>query len=272
MIRQPLSPVAPPESQYRDSGRLAARARLHTRYGTGGWFDWVADRLGLAGGAHVLDIGCGAGWFWAQAAARLPDGVSLTVADRSEGMVDEAVRRLSANAHFAGVDGHVADAVALPFADCSFDAVVAMHILHHVPEPGRAIDEMARVLRPEGQVIVTANRIGNLGTLFELASRAFGGPATDPAAAALSLDQAAALLGNRFDRVDLVRFDDVYAISDPEDVFAYLTSMSPGGDAAPEDRITLRRLTGQTIERGGGTLEARRETGLAVARGLAIGR
>ena len=272
MTRQALSPVAPPASQYRDSARLAARARLHTRYGTGGWFDWVADRLGLAAGARVLDIGCGAGWFWTQAAARLPDRLELTVADRSEGMVAEAVRRISSCAHYARVDGQVADAVALPFADRSFDAVVAMHMLYHVPEPDRAIDELARVLRPGGWAIVTANRLGNLGALFELASGAFGGPATDPAAAALALDEAAILLGNRFDRVDLARFDDVYAISDPEDVFAYLTSMPPGIDAAEQDRNTLRRLVERAIARHGGTLEARREAGLAVARGIAAGR
>ncbi len=266
-----MSVVAPPASQYRDSARLAARARLHARYSTIDWFDWVADRLHLADGAHVLDIGCGAGWFWAQAAARLPAGLSLTVIDRSVGMVAEAVGRLSALGRYPRVDGRVADAVALPFSAGSFDAVIAMHVLYHVPDPGRAVDEMARVLRPGGRAVVTTNGHDNLGAVFDLASRAFGGPAVDPAADVLGVDQAASLLGRRFARVDLARFEDVYAISDPEDVFAYLTSMPPGIDAGRERKEALRRLIDQDFAVASGTLEARRQAGLVVARGVVDG-
>lgn len=266
-----MSAAAPLDSQYRDSARLAVRARLHARYSTIDWFDWVADRLHLAEGARVLDIGCGAGWFWAQAAPRLPAGLALTVADQSAGMVAEAVQRLSSIDRYVRVEGRVADAAVLPFAAASFDAVIAMHVLHHVPEPARAVDEMARVLRPGGRVVATTNDPDNLGSVFDLASRAFGGPATDPAADVLGIDAAVGLLGNRFARVDLARFEDLYAISDPEDVFAYLTSLPPGLDAPAAQREALRRLIAEDFAAAGGTLQARRQAGLVVARGLIAG-
>ena len=267
MTRQALSPAAPLASQYRDSAKLAARARLHTRYGTGGWFDWVADRLGVAAGARVLDIGCGVGWFWTQAATRLPDGLELTVADCSEGMVGEAARRTTACGRFAQVDGRVADAMALPFAEDSFDLVVAMHVLHHVPDPDRAIREMRRVLRPSGLAVVTTSGRDNLASLFRLGGEAFGGPALDPAAAVFGLEQASKALGACFERIDVARFEDVYAVSDPDDILAYLTSLPPGIDASEKELATLQRLISLAFVAGNGVLRVRREAGLLAARG-----
>jgi ubiquinone/menaquinone biosynthesis C-methylase UbiE len=47
-----------------------------------------------------------------------------------------------------------ADAKALPFADGSFGAVISNSIVHHIPEPGRVLAEMVRVLRPGGVLFV----------------------------------------------------------------------------------------------------------------------
>lgn len=253
-------------SQYRDSSNLAARGRLHARYGTVNWFTWVAERLGLESGMSVLDIGCGAGWFWTRAATRLPDNLKLMLIDRSAGMVAEAYGRISSHGRFEAVDALIADATALPFADSSFDAVLAMHVLYHVPDPMDAVREMARVLRPDGMAIVTTNGRRNLGALFELGARAFGGPSADPAAAVVGIDAAIALMGGCFERVDLTRFNDVYVISDPNDVFAYLTSMPPGIDAGMESRNALRRLIEQAFEANAGTLNVRREGGILIAK------
>lgn len=81
--------------QYGDSRKLAARARLHSQYSVAetDWFFWVAGQLPLRTGDHVLDIGCGPGWFWAAAVDQLPQALALTLADLSPGMVDEALRR-----------------------------------------------------------------------------------------------------------------------------------------------------------------------------------
>ena len=254
------------QSQYQDSSNLAARGRLHARYGTVNWFTWVADRLGLESGMRVLDIGCGAGWLWNRAASRLPNDLKLMLVDRSAGMVAEAYGRTSSHGRFEAVDALIADATALPFADSSFDTVVAMHMLYHVPDPMDAVREMARVLRPDGRAIVTTNGRRNLGAMFELGARAFGGPSADPAAAVFGVDAAKAMMGGCFERVDLARFKDVYVISDPNDVFAYITSMPPGIDAGMESRNALRQLIEQAFEANAGTLKVEREGGMLIAR------
>ena len=54
------------------------------------------------------------------------------------------------------------DVLALPFRDCAFDTALCNQVLEHVPEPRMAMDELARVLRPGGYLIVTAPHIWGL--------------------------------------------------------------------------------------------------------------
>ncbi|MCU1496674.1 MAG: SAM-dependent methyltransferase [Acidimicrobiales bacterium] len=97
----------------------------------------------LAGYDRVLDVGTGEGQV-----ARLATGggASLVVGiDPTANQVVEAARR-AGGPHYArsGAD-------ALPFADASFDAVVACLVFEHIEAVDEAIDEVARVLRPGGR-------------------------------------------------------------------------------------------------------------------------
>lgn len=97
----------------------------------------------------VADIGAGTGFL----AAGLAPLVRLVhVVDASPEML--AVARQNLNA-FANVEYHQADGLSLPFADASLDAVFANMYLHHIPQPGDAIREMLRVLRPGGRLVIT---------------------------------------------------------------------------------------------------------------------
>lgn len=144
------------DAQYRTSANLSRRADLFKRFGTGGWQAWVFDHLlaaGLPGAARIADIGGGPGWLWQQNAARIPAGWLVTHTDLSPGMVAEA----RANIARPGSAFDVVDAQHLPFADASLDAVVANHMLYHVPDRARTISEFARVLKPRGQLFATTN-------------------------------------------------------------------------------------------------------------------
>ena len=65
----------------------------------------------------MLEVGCGAGWMWAEAAARLPGDLDLTLTDVSPGMVDEAVERVGSLGRYLRTTGRVADVQDLPFRD-----------------------------------------------------------------------------------------------------------------------------------------------------------
>ena len=70
------------------------------------------------------------------------------------------------------------DAGRLPFADAAFDAVVSTEAFHWFPDPGRALAEFRRVLRPAGRLLLALvnPRFAATGRIVELASRVVGQP------------------------------------------------------------------------------------------------
>lgn len=250
---------------YGDSRKLAARARIHDyTIAPTPWFSWVARQLPVEAGDRVLDIGCGPGWFWGAAAKVLPADLHLTLADLSPGMVTEAVGRCAA-LPFAAVDGRTADAAALPFADAAFDAVVAMHMLYHVPDPAAAIAEMARVLKPGGVLAVTTNGADNMRELYAPLA-VLGVAPVEPVAAAFGYDIAERAMRQAFGTVTIVDFPAQMRVTDSEDVFLMLTSFPPGDGADAAGLAALRNAIEAAFAAGGGVLEVRRQTGLFLGR------
>jgi ubiquinone/menaquinone biosynthesis C-methylase UbiE len=252
--------------QYSDSQKLAARARINSKYTVAeiGWFPWVAGQLPLRSGDCILDIGCGPGWFWAATAKGLPEGLDLTLADLSPGMVEEAVERCRA-LPLGAVHGQKAEASALPFEDNSFDGVIAMHMLYHLPDPAKGIAEMYRVLKPGGFLAVTTNGSGNMRRMYELTT-VFGSPPSDPAAAAFGFDTADRLMRSQFGNVTMERHPARLRITEPEDVFLALTSYPPGDGASESQLAEFRYAIARIFEQGNGVLEVEKESGLFLSR------
>jgi ubiquinone/menaquinone biosynthesis C-methylase UbiE len=157
--------------QYRDPTNLTARMALHARFSTNpqGWQQWVFDQLPWAPATHILELGCGPGRLWAENAARIPPGWALTLSDFSPGMLHEARRNLTAQGQAARFVA--ADAQALPFADAAFDAVIANHMLYHVPDRARALAEIHRILRPGGAFVAATNGVAHLREMRDLLNR-----------------------------------------------------------------------------------------------------
>jgi SAM-dependent methyltransferase len=119
------------------------------------------DRLGLAAGDRVLDLGCGAGRHAFEMYRRGGDVIAFDQdADELAGVRDlfAAMRDEGEVPDGAEADVKQGDALSLPFADGEFDRVVAAEVLEHIPDDGSAIAELVRVLRPGGTVAVTVPR------------------------------------------------------------------------------------------------------------------
>src|SRR6478752_2390710 len=86
------------------------------------------ELAGLSAGQRALDVGCGPGALTARLAARL--GV-----DAVAGVDPSASFVAAARARLPGLDVREAKAEALPFADCSFDAVLAQLVVHFMDDP-----------------------------------------------------------------------------------------------------------------------------------------
>ncbi|MCU0605770.1 MAG: class I SAM-dependent methyltransferase [Desulfobacterales bacterium] len=120
-------------------------------------------RIDINPGSRVLDVGCGSGRHTA-AAYRLP-GARVLGVDVAADDLSAARERLQLHdrlgAHGGGRwDLCAADACRLPFADSSFDLVICAEVLEHVRSHGRVLSEIARVLRPGGDLAVSVPRYG----------------------------------------------------------------------------------------------------------------
>ena len=115
-------------------------------------------RLPLRRGQHVLDLGCGGGRHAFEVYRRGANVVAFDL-DPAELAPVRDMFAAMAEAGEAGRQARAAaisgDATAMPFGDGTFDRVIASEVLEHIPDDQRAMNELARVLRPGGLAAVT---------------------------------------------------------------------------------------------------------------------
>lgn len=129
-----------------------AAARLEAMYATpeaDAQRDAIRELLGVRPGEAVLDIGVGPGMLASEMAAI---GAKVVGVDVSDAMLALARRRFAFDG--VAVELVVGDCTALPFADGSFDVVVAIQVLEYVDDVGAALREAARILRRGGRLLI----------------------------------------------------------------------------------------------------------------------
>lgn len=108
--------------------------------------------LDIAAGDRVLDVGCGSGVVTREIARRVGSRGLAVGLDPSPALL-AAARELAEKAGFADrMEFREGDALRLPAPDRSFDVVVSVTVLSHVPKGEDAIPEFVRVLRPGGRL------------------------------------------------------------------------------------------------------------------------
>ena len=228
-----LTPVAPfafndrhvlAGAAYRDGSRLAARQNL---------FTWANPRHDLPaiiaaalrdhfGGRQkftLVDVGAGNGTYTRHLRNAFPDA-RIAALDISPGIL-------------AGLEPPtlVADAAALPFADSSIDAVLALHMLYHLRDPDTGLSELARVLAPDGVAYISTNHSRDKEQLDQLWSRAAAdvlgvtsGPQRISLSSHFSLDTAADRMEAHFETVLTTDINSRIEIHHADPVIAHLAS------------------------------------------------
>ena len=123
-------------------------AGIYDRLETRSFQQWRTVLWERVQGPRVLEIGVGTG-------KNMPfyqKGWQITALDLSPRMLEQAKRR--AEREHLEVDLLLGDAQALPFADASFDTVIATFVFCSVPDPVQGLREAARVLAPLGQLLL----------------------------------------------------------------------------------------------------------------------
>ncbi len=107
-----------------------------------------------AGNLKVLDVGCGTGTLAMRYLIGNPAVAHVTGLDMSGEMLAVAQKKKQSASPAMPVDFIQGDAEHLPFESNQFDLVTCCNSFHHYPHPQQSVNEMARVLRPGGRVIL----------------------------------------------------------------------------------------------------------------------
>jgi ubiquinone/menaquinone biosynthesis C-methylase UbiE len=210
---------------YATDEHLLVRYRTHELYSQPpiDFPKWVIETFQWRGDEWVLDLGAGPGLYFNLIREHTPQG-HLVAGDLSWGMARQA-----RNTHNSVLN---LDAEELPFADGTFDVVLANHMLYHVSDIEHTLDEIQRTLRPDGCVVAATNSADTMPEFDTLARRActlLGYPKQrfKPAHVKFSLENGPVLLAHYFRAVARYDFPSAFHFTEVEPVMAYLNSLQP---------------------------------------------
>ncbi len=249
--------------QYRVSSNLDTRIALHERFSTNpqGWFDWVFDTLAeLPQQAQVLELGCGQGNLWRTNLARIPDGWIITLSDLSEGMLQAAWRNLVAHASGRAFKYKQIDAQSIPYPDESFEIVIANHMLYHVHERAKALQEIRRVLTPGGWLAATTVGENHIRELDGWTRQVYQGKRVRPSST-FTLENGLEQLKTVFPQVQIRNYSNELRITEVAPLIAYIRSNGPSDQLIEPAVKTLKQsLEAELLEKA--ALKVTIDTGL----------
>ena len=249
--------------QYQDASNLDARVRLHQRFSVNkyGWHPWVFDHFDLPPRCRILELGCGPGYLWLDNLDRIPAGWEITLSDFSAGMLEQTRQHLKSRRQF---EYKVIDAQSIPFENEHFDAVIANHMLYHVPDRPAALAEIRHVLKPAG--IFYASTVGDRH-LIEIGDliRKFDAELTSWGRVADSfiLENGMAQLSRWFTKIKLYRYEDTLEVTEAAPLVDYILS---GWAHIPVERQDqFREFVAREMESRGGVFHITKDSGLFVS-------
>lgn len=252
-------------SQYKDATNLNARIDLHRLFSVNkyGWHRWVFDRFQIGENGRVLELGCGPGSLWLSNRQRIPENWQITLSDFSSGMLQEARQKLG-EARFAY---QIVDAQAIPFADEGLDAVIANHMLYHVPDLPCALAEIKRVLKPGGHFYATTVGLAHMRELDDLIMKTWPGVrwgGLGNVTAAFVLENGQSLLAPFFKKVELQLYEDELRVTEAEPLIDYALSGTLRSRLSVEQQNVFREVVQQVLATQG-AIRITKASGIFVA-------
>lgn len=249
--------------QYQDDSNLGARINLHKQFSTNldSWFGWVFDIFDLPAICRILEVGCGPGDLWLENINRIPKRWEIILTDFSPGMVQRAKQTLSEQSQ--AFRWSIVDAQEIPFPDQHFDAVIANHMLYHVPDRQKALRELRRVLKKNGRLYAATVGERHMQELAALVAR------FDPSLAKkhdqvkneFTLESGRAQLAKHFGNLKIHRQENNLRVDQAEPLVDYVLSGFRLG-VVRERRPMFKKFVEREITRQGGSIWIGKDNGL----------
>ncbi len=241
------------KAQYQNATNISARIRLHKLYTTNqqGWFPWVFEQCHIADHMHVLELGCGNGALWKENFSKIPKHCSILLNDISEGMLRDTRReihlleqqRLTASkAEHTSASGNSTNSMivtddmrftfeafdchTIPYADNSFDLVIANHVLFYCNDLNIVLEEVRRVLKPDGHFVCSTYGASHMQEITHLVQD-FNPQITlsaDHLYERFGLENGASLLAPYFSSIDMKCYEDGLFVTESEPLIEYILS------------------------------------------------
>lgn len=214
------------KNQYQDASNISARINLHSLYSQNreGWFPWVFRQCEIQNGMRILELGCGDGTLWAENLVQLPNKISVTLSDISEGMLRDARRAVgSCDSRFSY---EVFDCHRIPHREESFDLVIANHVLFYCEDIGKVCLEVQRVLKPGGHFVCSTYGSRHMREVSQLVQD-FDERivlSADKLYERFGRDNGHEILAPFFDRIVWKPYEDFLLVPDAEPLISYILS------------------------------------------------
>lgn len=238
--------------QYKDSANLDARVAIHQHFSTNpyGWFNWVFDKLlTLPEDTKILELGCGHGLLWKENASRIPAGWSITLSDFSPGMLDAAWRNLVVTGR--AFQFKEIDAQSIPFEDATFDAVIANFMLYHVPDRPKALQEIKRVLKPDGTLIAATVGDKHMKEMMDYLQQVHVDNIWKSYAISFTLENGLEQLESVFATISLSRYEDGLNVTEVEPIMAYIRSSMRATELSEDELVKVQTTLEEELKEKG---------------------
>lgn len=249
------------ERQYQTSKNLNARISIHDKYSVNkqGFGNWITSQYEIEEGMAVLELGCGTGSMWMGKGELIRKCGKLILSDFSEGMLEQTRKTLQG---YEGIDYQVIDVQKIPYADETFDVVIANMMLYHVPDLSKGLSEIRRVLKKGGKFYcATYGENGIMEYIYGLFENRMA--KADPNYS-FTLQNGAKKLSAYFEEVIRHDYKDALEVTDLNDMADYVYSLTGMSDLQklPREEL-LKVLEANTVD---GVLRVPKEYGMFVAR------
>ena len=227
------------KSQYLNDSNISARIRLHSEYSKNkeGWFPWLLRESLLHYMAstnlsacnltlNILDLGCGNGALWSENVQMLKafPKLHITLSDISEGIIRDLKRSFANEHHQFAFDTF--DCHAIPYPDNHFDIIYANHVLFYCKDIPTVLQEVSRVLKPNGLFCCSTYSSSHMREVTELV-QGFDSRivlSSDNLFDIFGLENGQQILRQEFTKIELRGFEDEIIIDRAEPLMEYILS------------------------------------------------